>query len=152
MHIRGIAGERFCVRNSGVEAVVETVGDHGCEYMTGGVVVVLGKTGRNFGAGMSGGVAFVYDKDGDFNIRFNPGLADLEPVEDPEDVAILKGMIQDHLELTGSTSAQRILGQWGESLRRFKKVMPRDYRRVMEERRLRDEAGEKAGVGAVPNG
>ena len=152
VHIRGVAGERFCVRNSGVQAVVESVGDHGCEYMTGGAVVVLGKTGRNFGAGMSGGVAFVYDEDGDFDVRFNAGLADLEQVEDPEDAAMLKGMIQDHLTLTGSNSAQRILGQWDESLRRFKKVMPRDYRRVLEERKLREAAGEKTEVGAVSNG
>ena len=152
VHIRGIAGERFCVRNSGVQAVVESVGDHGCEYMTGGAVVVLGKTGRNFGAGMSGGVAFVYDEDGDFDVRFNPGLADLEQVKDPEDADMLKGMIQDHLTLTGSSSAQRILGQWAESLRRFKKVMPRDYRRVLEERKLREASGEKTEVGAVSNG
>ena len=152
VHIRGIAGERFCVRNSGVHAVVECVGDHGCEYMTGGVVVVLGKTGRNFGAGMSGGVAFVYDEDGDFDTRFNPGLADLEAVDDPEDIALLKGMVQDHLTLTGSSSAGDILSKWGDSLRRFKKVMPRDYRRVLEERKLREAAGEKTEVGAVSNG
>ena len=152
VHIRGIAGERFCVRNSGVHAVVECVGDHGCEYMTGGVVVVLGTTGRNFGAGMSGGIAFVYDEDGDFDTRFNPGLADLEAVDDPEDIALLKGMVQDHLTLTGSSSARDILGKWGESLRRFKKVMPRDYRRVLEERKLREAAGEKTEVGAVSNG
>ncbi len=152
VHIRGIAGERFCVRNSGVQAVVESVGDHGCEYMTGGVVVVLGKTGRNFGAGMSGGVAFVYDADGDFDTRFNSGLADLEAVDGLEDIALLKGMVQDHLTLTGSGPAREILGQWNESLGRFKKVMPRDYRRVLEERKLREAAGEKTEVGAVSNG
>ncbi len=86
----GRAGERFCVRNSGVRAVIEGVGDHGCEYMTGGAVAVLGSTGRNFAAGMSGGVAFVCDGEGDFEIRFNPGLADLEPVTDPEDIAMLR--------------------------------------------------------------
>jgi glutamate synthase (ferredoxin) len=136
--IRGVAGERFCVRNSGVQAVVESVGDHGCEYMTGGVVVVLGKTGRNFAAGMSGGVAFVYDESGDFNTRFNSGLADLEEVADPQDASTLKQMIEDHLEYTGSSSAESILAKWDRSLPRFKKVMPRDYRRILEERQRRE--------------
>jgi glutamate synthase domain-containing protein 3 len=135
--IRGLAGERFCVRNSGVHAVVEGVGDHGCEYMTGGVVVVLGKTGRNFGAGMSGGIAFVNDEDDDFQIRFNDGMADLEPVVEPEDVVTLQTMIQDHLKYTGSASAQRILQQWDQALPKFKKIMPRDYRRVLVEREQR---------------
>ena len=141
--IRGVAGERFCVRNSGVRAVVESVGDHGCEYMTGGVVVVLGKTGRNFAAGMSGGIAFVYDEAGDFETRFNPGLADLEEVTDSQDISTLKDMIQGHLTSTGSSSAQRILDRWDESLTRFKKVMPRDYRRVLEERKHREAEGEE---------
>jgi glutamate synthase domain-containing protein 2/glutamate synthase domain-containing protein 3 len=140
--IRGLAGERFCVRNSGVHAVVEGVGDHGCEYMTGGVVVVLGKTGRNFAAGMSGGIAFVNDEDGDFEIRFNPGLADLEPVSQPEDIATLRRMIEDHFHLTGSEPARRILAQWEEALHRFKKIMPRDYRRVLEERKKKRETVE----------
>ena len=135
--INGVAGERFCVRNSGVHAVVESVGDHGCEYMTGGVVVVLGKTGRNFGAGMSGGVAFVYDEEGDFENRFNPGLADLEPVADPEDVRTLRRMVEEHAEFTGSNSARRILDDWAGALPRFKKIMPRDYRRVLNERAQR---------------
>ena len=133
--IRGLAGERFCVRNSGVRAVVEGVGDHGCEYMTGGVVVVLGHTGRNFAAGMSGGSAFIYDGDGDFATRFNSGMADLEPVTDPEDVATLRSMIEDHLSHTSSVPAQRILEEWDRALPRFKKVMPRDYRRVLEDRK-----------------
>jgi glutamate synthase domain-containing protein 3 len=137
VYIRGLAGERFCVRNSGVHAIVEGVGDHACEYMTGGVVVVLGRTGRNFAAGMSGGIAFVNDEDGDFEIRFNPGLADLEPVTDPEDVATLKRMIEEHLKLTGSGPARRILANWDEALPRFKKVMPRDYRRVLDEARAK---------------
>ena len=136
--IKGMAGERFCVRNSGVHAVVEGVGDHGCEYMTGGVVVVLGQTGRNFAAGMSGGIAFVYDKDGDFSIRFNDGLADLEPVEAPEDIATLKGLIEEHAEYTGSVPTQEILKGWDSELARFKKIMPRDYRRVLEERKNRE--------------
>ena len=133
--IRGLAGERFCVRNSGVRAVIEGVGDHGCEYMTGGVVVVLGHTGRNFAAGMSGGIAFVYDGDGDFATRFNSGMADLEPVTAPEDVATLRSMIEDHLSHTGSVPAQRILEEWDQALPKFKKVMPRDNRRVLEERK-----------------
>jgi glutamate synthase domain-containing protein 3 len=137
--IRGRAGERFCVRNSGARTVVEGVGDHGCEYMTGGVAVVLGPTGRNFAAGMSGGIAFVYDPDDNFQIRFNPGLADLELVTDPEDIATLRTMIEDHLGYTNSTPARTILENWDRALPRFKKVMPRDYRRVLEERKRRQE-------------
>ena len=136
--IGGLAGERFCVRNSGVHAVVEGVGDHGCEYMTGGAVVVLGKTGRNFAAGMSGGIAFVYDQEGDFEVRFNSGLADLEPVSDPEDIATLRRMIVMHLEYTGSGPAKNILDHWDQALLRFKKVMPRDYRRILDERERRE--------------
>ena len=135
--INGMAGERFCVRNSGVRAVVEAVGDHGCEYMTGGVVVVLGSTGRNFGAGMSGGIAFVYDGDGDFHIRFNDGMADLEPVAEDEDIATLKGLIEEHYRHTGSGPAAKILADWDSALAKFKKIMPRDYRRVLEERKNR---------------
>jgi glutamate synthase domain-containing protein 3 len=138
--IRGRAGERFCVRNSGVRAVVEGVGDHGCEYMTSGVVVVLGSAGRNFAAGMSGGIAFVYDADQDFATRFNSGMADLELVTDPEDVATLRAMIEDHLKYTNSAPARRILEDWDQVLPRFKKVMPRDYRRVLEERKRQQEA------------
>jgi len=150
--IRGVAGERFCVRNSGVKTVVEAVGDHGCEYMTGGVAVVLGSTGRNFGAGMSGGIAFVYDKDDDFHIRFNDGMADLEPVQDPEDIAILKGLIEDHHKFTGSTPAANILADWDAALKRFKKIMPRDYRRVLEERKNRTGEGTERELEAVGNG
>jgi glutamate synthase domain-containing protein 3 len=137
--IRGLAGERFCVRNSGVRAVVEGVGDHGCEYMTGGVVVVLGRTGRNFAAGMSGGIAFVNDEDGDFKIRFNPGMADLEAVTDTQDISTLRSMIEAHAQHTGSSPAKRILAQWDDALPRFKKIMPRDYRRVLQERRKKQE-------------
>ena len=139
--INGVAGERFCVRNSGVRAVVEAVGDHGCEYMTGGVVVVLGSTGRNFAAGMSGGIAFVNDADGDFHIRFNEGLADLELVVEDGDIAILKGLIEEHYKHTGSGPAAKILGNWDFALSKFKKIMPRDYRRVLEERKRRGLAG-----------
>jgi glutamate synthase domain-containing protein 3 len=107
--------------------------------MTGGVAVVLGPTGRNFAAGMSGGIAFVYDPDDNFQIRFNPGLADLELVTDPEDIATLRTMIEDHLGYTNSTPARTILENWDQALPRFKKVMPRDYRRVLEERKRRQE-------------
>ena len=132
--VHGRAGERFCVRNSGAKAVVESVGDHGCEYMTGGVVVILGSTGRNFAAGMSGGMAFVYDENGDFESRFNPGLADLEMVEEIEDTNVLRDMIENHEKLTGSKQAGRILANWQGSITKFKKVMPRDYKRVLEDK------------------
>ena len=132
--IHGQAGERFCVRNSGAKAVVESVGDHGCEYMTGGVVVILGPTGRNFAAGMSGGIAFVYDLNEDFETRFNSGLADLERVTELADINILRTMIENHLELTDSKQAGFILENWQESLLKFEKIMPRDYKRVLEAR------------------
>ena len=135
--IRGRAGERFAVRNSGARAVVEGVGDHGCEYMTGGVVAVIGSTGRNFAAGMSGGIAYVYDPDGDFHIRFNDGLADLENLAEPDDIAELRALLAEHLERTGSGPARRILADWPDSVARFRKVMPRDYRRVLQERARR---------------
>jgi len=150
--INGVAGERFCVRNSGVHAVVESVGDHGCEYMTGGVVVVLGKTGRNFAAGMSGGIAFVYDEEGDLESRFNAGLADLETVSHPEDVEILRRMVEGHLMYTNSNSARRILDQWDEALPRFKKVMPRDYRRIRDERKQREAEGTGRELEVAPHG
>jgi glutamate synthase (NADPH/NADH) large chain len=150
--IRGMAGERFCVRNSGVKTVVEAVGDHGCEYMTGGVAVVLGPTGRNFGAGMSGGIAFVYDKEDCLGISFNDGMADMEAVTDPEDIALLKGLIEDHKKYTGSTPATEILGDWDAALKRFKKIMPRDYRRVLDERKRRAEEGTERELEAVGNG
>ncbi len=150
--IRGMAGERFCVRNSGVKTVVEAVGDHGCEYMTGGIAVVLGPTGRNFAAGMSGGIAFVYDKENCLEISFNDGMADMEQVTDPEDIAILKGLIEDHKTYTGSTPATEILGDWDAALTRFKKIMPRDYRRVLEERKRRAGEGMEKELEAVGNG
>jgi glutamate synthase (ferredoxin) len=131
-YIRGVAGERFCVRNSGMTAVVEGVGDHGCEYMTGGRVVVLGRTGRNFAAGMSGGIAYVIDWKGDFRRKCNPEMVDLDPLEDPADVAELKEMIQTHAELTGSLLAYRVLSNWDDMQARFVKVMPKDYKRMLE--------------------
>jgi glutamate synthase domain-containing protein 3 len=127
--IRGIAGERFAVRNSGAEAVVEGVGDHGCEYMTGGRVVVLGGTGRNFAAGMSGGVAFVLDEVGDFaDLRCNREMVELENVLGGPDADELHGLLVRHLEATGSAVAERILAQWDAYLPLFIKVMPVDYK------------------------
>ncbi len=131
-YIRGMAGERFCVRNSGVKAVVEAVGDHGCEYMTGGKVVVLGATGRNFAAGMSGGVAYILDEQGDFATRCNTQMADLEKLEDPEEIAELREMIQKHAEYTQSEKAAKVLANWEAMLPKFVKVMPRDYKRVLQ--------------------
>ncbi|MBJ7327586.1 MAG: glutamate synthase subunit alpha, partial [Chthoniobacterales bacterium] len=130
-YIRGMAGERFCVRNSGVKAVVEAVGDHGCEYMTGGRVVVLGSTGRNFAAGMSGGIAYIYDAAGDFHTRCNISMVDLDRLENADDIADLKGMVERHAELTGSQRARGILDSWDESLKKFIKVLPKDYKRVL---------------------
>jgi glutamate synthase domain-containing protein 2/glutamate synthase domain-containing protein 1/glutamate synthase domain-containing protein 3 len=130
---RGIAGERFAVRNSGVNAVVEGVGDHGCEYMTGGRIVVIGPTGRNFAAGMSGGIAYIWDKDGTFAKRCNMGMVDIFPVDQAKDIAELKGMIEGHLKYTQSAVARRILEHWEAVLPQFVKIYPRDYRRVIEE-------------------
>ena len=131
---RGVAAERFCVRNSGAHAVVEGVGDHGCEYMTGGRVVVLGTTGRNFAAGMSGGIAYVLDEDGAFRDRCNPGLVDLEPLLDADDHDV-KALIEKHLRYTESPVASRVLDDWPRLRDAFVKVMPRDYKRVLEERK-----------------
>ncbi len=130
--IRGMAGERFCVRNSGAEAVVESVGDHGCEYMTGGKVVILGRTGRNFAAGMSGGVAFVYDVDGAFAGRCNLDMVSLSPVETAEDLAWLKEKVERHAAVTGSTLAEGLLKEWANASQRFVKVLPNDYKRAMD--------------------
>ena len=130
--IRGIAGERFCVRNSGVQAVVEGTGDHACEYMTGGRVVILGPTGRNTAAGMSGGVAYVLDEQGDFGqYRCNLEMVDLEPVVEAQDIADLKQLIERHLAYTDSAVAQRVLAQWETCLPRFVKIMPVDYKQAL---------------------
>jgi glutamate synthase (ferredoxin) len=131
VYIRGMAGERFCVRNSGARTVVEAVGDHGCEYMTGGRVVVLGPTGRNFAAGMSGGIAYILDADGTFHTHCNLDMVDLDRVESPEEIAELKSLIERHAELTGSTRAAEILAAWEETLPQFIKVLPKDYKRVL---------------------
>jgi glutamate synthase (NADPH) large chain len=146
MFIRGIAGERFAVRNSGAEAVVEGVGDHGCEYMTGGRVVVLGKTGRNFAAGMSGGEAYVFDEEGAFASLCNREMVDLEEVADDDDRLVLRRMLEDHRRYTGSVSATRVLDNWDEAFTKFVKVMPRDYKRVLEERRRRAEEATREAV------
>ncbi len=130
---RGLAGERFAVRNSGVSAVVEGVGDHGCEYMTGGRIVVIGPTGRNFAAGMSGGIAYVWDKEGLLQKNCNRGMVDLFPVKEQKDVLELKDLIEKHFKYTQSSVAQGILKNWQEGLNQFVKVYPRDYRRVLEE-------------------
>ena len=157
-YFNGVAGERFAVRNSGAIAVVEGLGDHGCEYMTGGMVIVLGQTGRNFAAGMSGGVAFVLDETGDFEQRCNLSMVELEPVEEevaaldetdalPEthgrvhfnhlnkaDEQALREQIEKHLMYTGSERARLILEYWKTYLPKFTKVMPSDYRRALQER------------------
>ncbi|MDA9763891.1 glutamate synthase large subunit [Opitutales bacterium] len=130
--IRGIAGERFCVRNSGVTTVVEGVGDHGCEYMTGGKAIILGSTGRNFAAGMSGGVAYVLDRDGDFASRCNMEMVKLGPVENDEDIADLKSLIEKHQANTKSDVAQEILEDWDTMLGKFVRVMPVDYERMLQ--------------------
>jgi glutamate synthase (NADPH/NADH) large chain len=155
-YFRGIAGERFCVRNSGASAVVEGTGDHGCEYMTGGTVVVLGRTGRNFAAGMSGGIAFVYDEDGTFRKRCNTSMVNLEKVQDEaeqamaeaelaaagngrlrhaetSDDALLRGLIERHLRFTASTRALAMLDDWGATRARFVKVFPNEYKRALGE-------------------
>jgi glutamate synthase (ferredoxin) len=132
IYINGIAGERFGVRNSGVNAVVEAVGDHGCEYMTGGKVVILGSTGRNFAAGMSGGVAYILDETGDFATRCNTQMVGLETLEDAEEISDLRQMIQRHADYTRSQKAVKVLAHWDEMLPQFVKVMPKDYKRVLQ--------------------
>jgi glutamate synthase domain-containing protein 3 len=120
--------------------VVEGVGDHGCEYMTGGVVVVLGKTGRNFGAGMSGGFAYVLDTDRKFKSRCNLGMIELEQIVDQDEIATLKGLVQKHLDLTGSPTAKALLGDWNKARQAFVKVFPHEYRRVLLERAAKAKA------------
>jgi glutamate synthase domain-containing protein 3 len=134
IYLRGVVGERFCVRNSGVNAVVEGVGDHGCEYMTGGRVVILGPTGRNFAAGMSGGIAYVYDDNGTFAPLVNGEMVDLTDPLDGEDVATLKRLLTNHAEFTGSAKAKDVLANWEKESRYFVKVMPTDYRRALRDR------------------
>ncbi|MBI2338813.1 MAG: glutamate synthase large subunit [Deltaproteobacteria bacterium] len=141
-YIRGVAGERFCVRNSGVHAVVEGVGDHACEYMTGGRVLVLGKTGRNFGAGMSGGIAFVHDPDNEFEKNCNLSMVELQAVNEDEDIELIKRLLQNHFKFTGSTVAKRIFDNFNRELAHFVKVMPIDYKKALVEiRRKMKEQG-----------
>jgi len=155
---RGLAGERFCVRNSGVHAVVEGVGDHGCEYMTGGRAVILGPTGRNFAAGMSGGVAYVLDPEGAFPAKCNMEMVELEEPSD-EDLDEVRALVEEHRERTGSTVAERVLADWDALRGAWVKVMPLDYKRVLREREeaASIEAGEPSiiaehgdGTGAGP--
>jgi glutamate synthase (NADPH/NADH) large chain len=146
VYFAGVAGERFGVRNSGARAVVEGVGDHGCEYMTGGVVVVLGRTGRNFAAGMSGGVAYVLSRERTFRGLCNPAMVELESLVDESEVWLVYGMIEDHVRYTGSPLGNRILDNWEAMIPHFIKVMPVDYKRVLQarsaaRRRRRDTGG-----------
>ncbi|HLH79564.1 MAG TPA: glutamate synthase subunit alpha, partial [Chthonomonas sp.] len=151
VYLRGVVGERFCVRNSGAVAVVEGTGDHGCEYMTGGVVVVLGRTGRNFAAGMSGGEAFVWDPDGSFRLRcnLNHGLTELEPLREERDIALVRELIENHYRYTGSDRAAALLERWEEVLPQFVKVVSLEYRRVLQQRAASaTQTAEAAGVSA----
>jgi glutamate synthase (NADPH/NADH) large chain len=136
VYINGQVGERFCVRNSGAIAVVEGVGDHCCEYMTGGRTVVLGKTGRNFAAGMSGGIAYVYNVDGNFDFFCNMEMVELTLMEDVTDVRELKQLITNHYEYTKSTLAKHILDSWDVELNKFIKVMPIEYKKVLQDEKL----------------
>ena len=146
-YFRGVAGERFAVRNSGAAAVVEGTGDHGCEYMTGGTVVVLGTTGRNFAAGMSGGIAYVLDEDGTFLQRCNVSMVQMEPLLaeaeqegklargmwhlGQSDEALLKRLVENHLKYTGSEQAKKVLGAWAQYRSKFVKIFPHEYRRAL---------------------
>lgn len=136
---RGLAAERFCVRNSGARAVVEGVGDHACEYMTGGRAVILGSTGRNFAAGMSGGIAYIWDEHGDFESKCNRATVDLDPIDAEEDAAELRELVELHKEYTDSRQAERVLDAWPDVLSQFIKVMPTDYKRVLADRKKHDE-------------
>jgi glutamate synthase domain-containing protein 3 len=150
-YVLGMAGERFCVRNSGAKVVVESCGDHGCEYMTGGKAIVLGEIGRNFAAGMSGGVAYIWDPQAKAAARINKEMVDLEEITEAEEAITLKGLIEKHYEYTGSASAKDILADWKNSLSKFIKVMPRDYKRAMADLAMEKSAGQSApteGVGA----
>jgi glutamate synthase (ferredoxin) len=141
VYIRGMAGERFAVRNSGVNAVVEAVGDHGCEYMTGGRVVILGSTGRNFGAGMSGGVAYVLDDSGEFNSRINKSMVSVESLDDAAEIVEVRAMIEKHRTYTKSDRAQQVLDAWERYLPRFVKVIPKDYKRMLAGIKRAEEQG-----------
>ena len=153
-----MAGERFCVRNSGVHAVVEGVGDHGCEYMTGGCVVILGQVGKNFAAGMSGGIAYVLDMDSTLYTRVNKEMVKIQRVTDKYDVQELKGMIQEHVAYTNSEIGKQILDHFEEYLPKFKKIIPGDYEKMMsaiiqmEEKGLSREKAQIEAFNMVKNG
>lgn len=148
-YIRGIAGERFCVRNSGANAVVEGVGDHGCEYMTGGKVVILGHTGRNFAAGMSGGVAYVFDADGNFKEYCNQEIVLLETLTNQEERAEVKEMIKRHAQYTDSKTAELVLDDWTFYSKQFIKVIPKEYKRIAEKVRNYKQKGMAADAAAM---
>jgi glutamate synthase domain-containing protein 2/glutamate synthase domain-containing protein 1/glutamate synthase domain-containing protein 3 len=154
LYLRGMAGERFCVRNSGASAVVEGVGDHGCEYMTGGRTVILGKTGRNFAAGMSGGIAYVLDLDGTFAPLVNMEMVELESLNDPADRDTVLTLIRKHVKYTGSTRGQWVLDHWSEAVEKFVKVMPTDYKMALA--KLQEETPTTTGgngeSGSTPSG
>ena len=126
LFVNGRVGERFCVRNSGGTAVCEGLGDHGCEYMTNGLVLILGLTGKNFGAGMSGGTAFVYDKDGRFQSRINTEMVAPLPIKREQDIAQVRALIEKHVELTGSGRAKRILADWEKNVKKIIRVIPKE--------------------------
>jgi glutamate synthase domain-containing protein 3 len=146
-YIRGVAGERFCIRNSGLSAVVEGVGDHGCEYMTGGRVIILGKTGRNFAAGMSGGIAYIYDKDSSFKEKCNLVTVGLEGCS-VDDVKNIYDLLRAHHQYTQSKVAEKILDNFAREIKKFLKVMPKEYKRILEIKQM----GEKLDVGEVSDG
>ncbi|MBK8482656.1 MAG: glutamate synthase subunit alpha, partial [Proteobacteria bacterium] len=152
LYAAGLAGERFAVRNSGARAVIEGVGDHGCEYMTGGVVVVLGRTGRNFAAGMSGGVAYVFDREQQFRKKCNLAMVELEELVDESAIWLVYGMIEDHVRYTGSAVGRRILDNWELMLTHFVRVMPRDYKRVLQARRAAQRPAQRPPQLAVVDG
>ncbi|EDW78848.2 uncharacterized protein Dwil_GK12671 [Drosophila willistoni] len=151
-YFRGIAAERFCVRNSGVTAVVEGVGDHGCEYMTGGLVLILGLTGRNFAAGMSGGIAYVYDIDGTFKPKVNPESVELLPLELSEDVALVKKLLVDFIEKTGSKVAKQLLDNWAEAQTKFVKVFPYEYQKALKDLAEQEAVEQPLKTPALENG
>ncbi|MFW5698264.1 MAG: glutamate synthase large subunit, partial [Planctomycetota bacterium] len=148
----GRAGERFCVRNSGAHTVVEGIGDHGCEYMTGGRMICLGPTGRNFAAGMSGGIAYVLDEEGRFGRRCNKGMVDLDELADPAEIAEVRALIEEHHAFTGSSLAQRVLEQWDALLPQFIKIFPHEYRRVLMEAEAKRQASNAASDKEVAHG
>jgi glutamate synthase (NADPH/NADH) large chain len=146
-YFRGKAAERFCVRNSGATVVVEGAGDNGCEYMTAGRAVILGSTGRNFAAGMSGGIAYIWDPDSSFALHCNLGTVELEKMETEQDMIELHALVTNHYQYTGSTVAQQILDNWSRSLKAFVKVMPTDYKRVLMGMAAQEDEAEQAGFG-----